>query len=100
MPGSLAATKGAMDPGAPKFSACGSFLGVSEEIQPNVGQRIGLGTREFELVEVPAAEDPTPFLCTQVPAGAKLGKLFVKKGDLIPSDGFQREDQVEIEEMR
>jgi hypothetical protein len=89
-----------MDPGAPKFSACGSFLGVSEEIQPNVGQKIGLGTRQYDLIEVPAPEDPTPFLCTTVPAGAKLGKLLAKKGDVYPPEGFKRLDEVDLEDMR
>ncbi|MEW6441425.1 MAG: DUF362 domain-containing protein [bacterium] len=100
MPDSMAMTKGTMSPGTAKFSACGSFLGVSEEIQPNVGQKIGLGTRQFELEELQPPEDPAPFLCTQVPAGAKLGKLFAKKGDLIPAKGFKRVEEVEIEDMR
>jgi len=100
MPDSLAMAKGVMDPGIPKFTACGSFLGVSEEIQPNVGQKIGLGTRQFELVEVEPSEDPTPFLCTLMPAGIKLGKLFDKKGDVFPPGGFKRLDEVDLEDMR
>jgi len=100
MPDSLAMAKGVMDPGIPKFTACGSFLGVSEEIQPNVGQKIGLGTRKFELVEVEPSEDPTPFLCTPMPAGIKLGKLFAKKGDVFPPGGFKRLDEVDLEDMR
>lgn len=100
VPGSLAQAKGAMDPGLPKFSACGSFLGVSEEIQPNVGEKIGLGSRQFELEEVPVPEDRTPFLCTQLPAGLKLGKLFAKKGDVYPPRGFKREGEVDLEDMR
>jgi hypothetical protein len=89
-----------MAPGTPKFSACSSFLGVSEEIQPNVAQKIGLGTRKFELEEVPVPEDATPFLCTNLPAGLKLGKLLAKKGDVFPPGGFKRLDAVELEDMR
>jgi uncharacterized Fe-S center protein len=100
VPGSLAMAKGAMEPGVPKFSACGSFLGISEEIQPNVGQKIGLGSREYELEEVAEAEDPTPFLCTTLPAGAKLGKLFAKKGDVSPLEGFKRLEEVDFEDVR
>ncbi len=100
MPDSVAMTKGTMDPGIPKFSACGSFLGVSEEIQPNVGQQNGLGTRQYELIEVPEAEDATPFLCKESPAGTFLGKLFAKKGDIYPPEGFKREDEVDLEDMR
>jgi hypothetical protein len=93
-------TKGTMDPGMPKFSACGSFLGVSEEIQPNVGQKIGMGTRDYELIEVPEADDDTPFLCTTVPAGAKLGPVFAKKGDIYPEGGFKRAEEVDLEDVR
>lgn len=100
MPGSLAMDKGAMEPGIPKFSACGSFMGVSENIQPNVGQKIGLGKREFELVKVPVADDQTPFLCSTTPVGAKFGKAMAKKGDVYPPGGFKREDEVDLEDMR
>lgn len=100
MPDSLAMAKGVMGPGTPKFTACGSFLGVSEEIQPNVGQKIGLGTRTFELEEVPVPEDATPFLCTQIPAGMKLGKLFQKKGDIFPAGGFKRAEEIDLESVR
>jgi uncharacterized Fe-S center protein len=100
MPDSIAMAKGVMDPGMPKFTACGSFLGVSEEIQPNVGQKIGLGERSFELIEVEPAADPAPFLCTTVPAGAKLGYVFSKKGDVFPPGGFKREEEVDLEDMR
>ena len=100
MPDSLAMAKGAMDPGTPKFSTCGSFLGVSEEIQPNVGQIIGLGTRAYELIEVEPAADPTPYLCSQVPVGAKFGKVFAKKGDIMPPGGFKFKEEINLEDVR
>jgi len=100
MPGSVAMAKGVMDPGLPKFTACGSFMGISEEIQPNVGQKIGLGTRDFELIEVPPADDDTAFLFTTIPAGAKHKKAFAKKGDIYPPGGFKRADEVDLEDMR
>lgn len=100
MPDSLAMAKGVMEPGMPKFTACSSFLGVSEEIQPNVGQKIGLGTREFELIEVQPAEDPTPFLYNTIPSGPKLGRIFAKKGDIYPPGGFKREEEVDLEDMK
>jgi hypothetical protein len=100
MPDSVAMAKGAMEPGVPKFSACASFLGVSEEIQPNVGEKIGMGTREYELVEVAEAEDATPFLCSTVPVGTKLAPVFHKKGDVYPEGGFKREEEVDMESVR
>ena len=100
MPDSIAMAKGAMDPGTPKFSACGSFIGVSEEIQPNVGQIIGLGTREVELVEVEPAEHYAQFLFNTEPAGARLSKPFAKKGDIYPKGGFKRNDEIDLETVR
>ena len=100
MPDSAATAKGVMAPGLNKFSACGSFMGVSEEIQPNVGQKIGLGTRQFELEEVPPAEDPSPYLFTMLPTGATMGKLLAKKGDVYPKGGFKRADEVDLEDMK
>jgi hypothetical protein len=46
------------------------------------------------------ADDPTPFLCTTVPAGAKLGPLFAKKGDIYPPEGFKRLEEVDFEDVR
>lgn len=100
MPGSIAMAKGVMDPGLPKFTACGSFMGISQEIQPNVGQKIGLGTREVELVDVPPLDDDKPFLSTHIPAGAKHCKAFAKKGDIYPPGGFKRAEEVDLEDMR
>ncbi len=100
MPGSAAMTRAVMEPGMPKFTACGSFMGVSQEIQPNVGQKIGLGTREYELVNVPPADDDKPFLMTTIPPGKKHGRTFAKKGDIYPPDGFKQADEVDLEDMR
>ncbi len=100
MPGSVAMAKGVMDPGLPKFTACGSFMGISQEIQPNVGQKIGLGSREYELVDVPPMDNDVPFTFSRIPAGAKHSKLFAKKGDIYPPGGFKRADEVDLEDMR
>ena len=100
IPGSAAMEKGVMEPGMAKLTACGSVMGISEEIQPNVGQQIGLGIREYELVDVPPALDPTPFLCDPQNAGLKLRRVFAKKGDIYPKGGFKRVHEVDIEDMR
>jgi uncharacterized Fe-S center protein len=100
MPDSIAMAKGVMDPGLPKLTACGSMMGISEFIQPNVGAKIGLGSKEYELEEVPPLEDPQPFLFTEVPPGIKLAKIFTKKGDIYPEGGFKAEKEVDIEDMR
>ena len=100
IPGSFAMERGVMEPGLPKFTACGSMMGISEDIQPNVAQKIGLGTREFELIEVPPADVDKPFLFTTVPTGMRFTKMFEKKPDLVPPGGFKQADEVDIEDMR
>ncbi len=99
-PNSVAMEKAVMDPGMPKLTSCGSAMGISEEIQPNVGQKIGLGTRDYELEEVPEQDDPSPFEFTDIPIGARFGKAFAKKGDVYPPGGFKYEDEVDLEDMR
>jgi len=99
-PDSVAMEKAVMEPGMPKLTACGSSMGISEEIQPNVGQKIGLGTREYELEDVPEQDDPSPFEYTNIPVGARFKKAFAKKGDVYPPGGFKYEDEVDLEDMR
>jgi len=99
-PGSVAEAKSVMLPGMPKLTACGSGMGVSEEIQPNVGQKIGLGTREYEIEEVPELDDPSPFDFTDTPVGIRFKKAFAKKGDVYPPGGFKYEEEVNLEDMR
>ena len=99
-PNSAAMEKAVMDPGMPKLTSCGSAMGISEEIQPNVGQKIGLGTRDYELEEVPEQDDPSPFEFTDIPIGTRFGKAFAKKGDVYPPGGFKYEDEVDLEDMR
>ncbi|MBI1986781.1 MAG: DUF362 domain-containing protein [Nitrospinae bacterium] len=98
MPGSIAEEKGVMFPGIPKLSACGSFVGVSENIQTNTGDRIGLGSKQYELIR-PEAGDPTKFLYTQVPTGIKFAPLYKMK-PVYPEGGFKRAAEVPIEEVR
>jgi len=100
LPNSVAMEKGVMSPGMPKLTSCGSAMGVSEEIQPNVGQKIGLGTRDYELEEVLEQEDTSPFECSDTPVGAKFKKAFAKKGDIYPPGGFKQADEVDLEDMR
>ena len=100
MPGSLAMEKAVMEPGFPKFTACGSMMGVSEDIQPNVAQKIGLGSREYELVVVPPVDDPTPHLFNPVPIGAKFRNAYKKKKDIYPPNGFKRVEEVDFEDLK
>ncbi len=60
--GSAAEEFGVVGAGVPKLAAvAGRNQQVSEEIQLNTGVRIGLGRRDYQLVEVPPCSDRAPF---------------------------------------
>jgi hypothetical protein len=95
----MAEDKGVMEPGERKLTSCGSFVAVDEMIQPNTAEKIGMGTKEYELIEVPQPEDPLPFLPSIVPAGMTLRKYYAVQ-HVLPKGGFKREDEVNLEEVR
>jgi len=100
MPGSRAQDRGVMAPGMPKFSTAASMMGGSEDIQINTGAKIGLGSKEYELIEVPPG-DRTQFLFEfdKRPVGLRLAKLY-RKAQIIPEEGFKRVPEVDLEEVR
>jgi uncharacterized Fe-S center protein len=100
VPNSVAMEKAVMEPGMPKFTACGSAMGISEEIQPNVAQKIGLGTRDYEMEEVLEQDDTSVFEFSETPVGARFIKAFTKKGDIYPPGGFKQADEVDLEDMK
>jgi hypothetical protein len=95
----MAEDKGVMEPGDRKLTSCGSFVGVDEMIQPNTAEKIGLGTKEYDLVEVPQPEDPLPFLPSLVPIGMQMRKHFAVQ-HVLPAGGFKREEEINLEEVR
>ena len=99
IPGSMAEDKGVMEPGMRKLSPCGSVVGVDEMIQPNTAERIGLGTKEYELIHVPQPEDVLPFLPSMKTVGMKLRPLYHVQ-HVLPKGGFKRNLEVNLEEVR
>lgn len=99
MPGSASEDKGVLSPGLPKFSACSPWNGASEQVQIKTAEKIGLGSRQYELVTLPQAENAVPYLFTTEPMGHKLGSQF-KKRPVFPEEGFKRLEEVDIEEVR
>ncbi|MFQ5904170.1 MAG: DUF362 domain-containing protein, partial [Candidatus Binatia bacterium] len=89
LPGSVAEDNGVLAPGTHKFTACSSFGGISEEIPLNTGIKNGLGSKEFELVEVPPAGEDGKFIYPTEICGPKFNKLFSTK-PVVPEDGFKR----------
>ncbi|GAB4333355.1 MAG: DUF362 domain-containing protein [Candidatus Abyssubacteria bacterium] len=99
VPGSMAEDKGVLEPGMRKMTSCGSVIGVDEMIQPNTAEKIGLGTKEYELITVPQPENVLPFLPTMKPVGLRLRPLFTLQ-HVVPEGGFKRAKEVDLEEVR
>jgi uncharacterized protein len=77
---SSAAEKGALEAGQHKFEICSSRApGISEEIQLATGEIIGLGSRQYDLVEV-AQGKPADYAFgpDQRPVGIRFRDKFVK----------------------
>jgi hypothetical protein len=94
-----------LEPGKRKFEMCSALLSdLSEEIQINTGEAIGLGSRQYELVEVPEkALKDFVFPPDPRPVGTRLREKFAK----IPpfpyekhgGKGFLRKDEVDLERV-
>ncbi|MDP3064741.1 MAG: DUF362 domain-containing protein [Chloroflexota bacterium] len=90
--------------GDTKFEGVSTMVeGLSEETQINVGVAIGLGSRDYELVEVPKG-DPVAFRFPPDPrpTGVKFKAKFAKLGDIFPYDkyngqGYKREPEVDLQ---
>jgi uncharacterized Fe-S center protein len=102
---SMAADKGAAAAGVRKFETCSSRApGISEEMQLATGEIIGLGSRRYELVEVPAGKpgdfafDPDPR-----PVGVRLRSKFAKFPPFPAGGrnggGYARKDKVDLDRL-
>ncbi len=102
-PYSLAEDKGVMEPGVKKFENIAIAVeGVSEEIQMKAAVENGLGTTDYELIEVDPRRDVTSFLPRDDPrvTGLRLRHVFERE-DPIPwerFDGraFDRLDEIDL----
>jgi len=80
------------------------LAGLSEETQLNVGEIIGLGTRQYELVSV-AEKNMTDFVFPPDPrpVGVRLRHLFAKLQpfpyDRYKGKGFLREEEVDLKRV-
>jgi uncharacterized Fe-S center protein len=103
--GSTAEEMEVLDTGKRKFEACSPLLaGLSEEIQLNTGEIIGLGTRQHELVSVAEKKmEGFAFSPDPRPVGVRLRPLFAKLQsfpyDRYQGKGFLREDEVDLERV-
>jgi len=104
MPGSASEDYGASEPGTKKFTAASAvhFSGLSEEIQIETGAINGLGTKEYEMVDVEPLSDQSLWQFTdQRSMRDKFGPIYAKE-DPFPREryegqGFHRAAQVDLE---
>jgi uncharacterized Fe-S center protein len=103
--GSVADEREVMEPGQRKFEACSSLLsGIGEEIQLNTGEIIGLGSRDYELVDVAEGRmEEFAFAPDRRLVGTRFRDIFAKiqpfPRDRFGGKGFLREEEVDLERV-
>ena len=103
--GSMAEEMEVLEPGKRKFEVCSALLaGLSEEIQINTGEIIGLGSRSYELIGVAEKKlEEFAFPPDPRPAGVRFRDKFAKLSpfpyDRYEGKGFLREEEVDLERV-
>ena len=105
MPGSNAEDWGVQEPGDHKFEMTSALMpeaGITEEIQLNTGVEIGLGSMDYDLVEVPGSGDGNEygFSPDRRPPAVRFAKMYAKENP-FPSErhdgrGFDRRPKVDL----
>ena len=103
MPGSAAEDYQAIAPGAKKFTAASAVNvpDMSEEIQIEAGVINGLGSKDYEMVEVAPPADQRPWrFPDRRSVRTKFGRLYEKE-DPFPREryqgqGFDRQEEVDL----
>jgi hypothetical protein len=106
MPGSAAEDYGATEPGAHKFTAASAVRvpDLSEEIQIRTGAIIGLGSREYELVQPKQPADRRFWAFPDArPQRGRMGPLY-DQDNPFPVErhggrGYHREETVDLERV-
>ncbi len=103
--GSKAEEMGVLDCGQRKFETCSPLMGgLGEETQLNTGESIGLGSLQYELIEVPSKK-MAEFAFPPDPrsSGVRLRRMFSKHQpfpyDRHDGHGFLREVEVDLERV-
>ena len=100
-PGSAAEDYGASEAGERKFTAASAVHceGLSEEIQIETGAINGLGTKEYQIVDVEPLTDSSSWgFPDHRPLRTKFGPLYAKE-DPFPRDRFDGRGYNRVEEV-
>ncbi len=104
VPGSAAEEKGVAGIGDIKHDKCSSIQGNSQYLQIKAGEKIGLGTTDYELVKVDRLESIEPYVLNPAggkprPVGARYREAF-RKVSYFPKEGFARTDEADVSDLR
>ena len=103
--GSTAEEMDVLGTGKHKFENCSPLMaGLSEEAQINTGEIIGLGTQQYELVQVAEKKmQDFAFSPDPRPVGIRLRRSFAKLQpfpyDRYEGEGFLREKEIDLERV-
>jgi len=88
--GSMAEEKKVMGVGDEKFTG---IVGMSQWITANTCARLGIGSKEYELIMPPVSDDEAAFayhmFSQEKPSGYYLGKDIERLKTLLPKGGFK-----------
>jgi uncharacterized Fe-S center protein len=105
-PGSSAEDKGVEAPGTRKFEAVSPIHpGMSAEVQIHTGEKIGLGSAEYELIQVEVPKDKyRGFTGDTRPLGKRFASLYAKETpfprERFEGKGFNRVDESDYEQLK
>ncbi len=94
-----------MGPGTRKFeTGSAAMSGMCEEIQLNTGELNGLGSKQYELIEVPRKKmEDFAFPPDPRPIGIRLREKFAKSSpfpyERFDGQGFMRAEEVDLERV-
>jgi hypothetical protein len=102
IPGSAAEEKEVLNPGDEKFTG---IVGMSQWVTVNTCSALGIGLKEYELIQPPVSDDESAFchssFSPERPSGYYLGKSVEKYGSWVPSEGFNylKEPRIPFSEL-
>ncbi|MHA1252383.1 MAG: DUF362 domain-containing protein [Candidatus Helarchaeota archaeon] len=89
---------GVGDPGTEKFTTASSLFGIDVNIQLKVGEKIGLGSRNYKIINVEPGE-PDYFKPREMHLGLYMAKQY-RNEHPYPEKGFKRREKVDLEFLR
>jgi len=83
------------------FTSKGTFMGTTQNLQINAGDKIGLGSKTYQLDKIKRMSpyESLRLMNNPIATGYKLRRLYKKDG-VVPSEGFKRKEHVRDEILK